>query len=590
MQISALLVGFALVNVVVVAPQESGLLPAEPAVDLGGVLIVGDVEIPQDEIKRFLIYGPGRPELEDRRTQALIERGIEQRILSSRAAVDTWRAASRGEESPVRGPTLFERADFEVSGEEFQELLDEKAAKFKRNYPTLDWETELRRAYRSRTRCERTLRQGLLFDRVFVPDDPEYWLPITFEALRAEAGEVLINDFRQSYERRRDDFEKRHAIWRRRVGEGEGQAESEPRMLPEDPIYRTVLRQIVRDRLSSGVRTETALEGLPPALVCTMDMDGDDVFEWALSTNELWTDIEAFVTAEEILEARRFLALIEATRQHLSSEGKLLTEEAAAARFEEIKAMYVDTESGFDPLPGWVPDQFPSLEAYAEYHHLLESYRDSSALEAECAPGDALSPALRGHLDFANHIMGWARVNAAVLLVSAYDFPGSRWKEDGWTKSLAKAESLAASLRSDQESWPELLEANCEFWAPPEPAFRTSCGGVPTMRDLHDDLHGSRNYLRSLLEESPYSNFLNHGLLTDKIFFDQPVGTVGGPYEGPWGYYLIHVFEREAPTRLLNLDNEEDMQWLRESWIRISFIDYAHEALASAEVRGTLSR
>ncbi len=85
------------------------------------------------------------------------------------------------------------------------------------------------------------------------------------------------------------------------------------------------------------------------------------------------------------------------------------------------------------------------------------------------------------------------------------------------------------------------------------------------------------------MNESAYVNFLRGGLVTDEIFFEQPIGTVAGPFKGPWGYYLTKVVSRTPPTRPLNMNDERHLELLRDDWYRISFIDYAHEAMANAE-------
>ena len=151
MPFSALLAGFALASALSVPAQDPA--PPAPALepDLGGPLVVGGVEIPPDEIKRFLIYGPGRAELEYTRVQFLIDREVERRIREN-------------EDGRVSGKEL------QISELELAAALDAQAAEFARDYPTLDLETEIRRGHRSRAWYERALRQELQFDRVFLTD------------------------------------------------------------------------------------------------------------------------------------------------------------------------------------------------------------------------------------------------------------------------------------------------------------------------------------------------------------------------------------------------------------------------------------
>ena len=53
----------------------------------------------------------------------------------------------------------------------------------------------------------------LVFDNTYIPDNPDEWPALTFEALRAEAGEILIDDFRQSYDRRTNYYAEELAKW-----------------------------------------------------------------------------------------------------------------------------------------------------------------------------------------------------------------------------------------------------------------------------------------------------------------------------------------------------------------------------------------
>ena len=63
-------------------------------------------------------------------------------------------------------------------------------------------------------------------------------------------------------------------------------------------------------------------------------------------------------------------------------------------------------------------------------------------------------------------------------------------------------------------------------------------------------------------------------------------GTVGGPYRGPKGYYLVYLKNRSAPTNPLNTRTERHVQMIQEDWVRKSFQAYAHAALADATLSG----
>ncbi len=540
-----------------------------------------EVVIPEGEVKRFLIYGTYRPALEWRRIQALIEDEIR---LRSAAGSDV--------------------SHLTVSNEAFEAHYDKKIAEFIEKYPMLEVETEISRAYRSLDWYRRELRQEMLFDAVFVPEDQAQWPDLTFEALRQEAGEILIDDFRKSFERRTTYLAEQRAEWQAKVDAGE-EAGDEPVLQPEDSMYRSILRQIVRDNLYKVVDTQTALTGLSEELIATMDFDWDGEPELTVTTEQAWNDLAGIVSQQDIDDARQFLALIEATRQRLEYEGKLLSAEEVATELEAITSKF---QSGMFDL-GQIAiggHQFPSVEAYGEYFGLHESYRRSIDESTQVPLGAQLPDPLREHLHRANHVMGLAKVDAEVLLVSAFDFENYEWIEDGWNKARAKAERLMAEVRRNQEAyeksqsgeavegedapldpvtfWQLLIDDHCDFWDPPPPQHgRQSTVGYKQKGRFGER---TRNDLRSLMSESAYHLFLRGALVTDRIFFDQPVGEVDGPRKGSFGYYVTKVLRRSAPSRPLNTNDRRHVDLLRDDYARVSFVAYAHEALADSALGG----
>ncbi|MCB9915674.1 MAG: hypothetical protein H6828_11075 [Planctomycetes bacterium] len=608
MRLPYLLAGLVLTSALSAAPQEGS------APDLGGPIHVGSVEIPETQIQRFLIYGPARPALEYHRINALIQDEIARRVNGYADELANWEAITASGADAGPKPQPVDPASFEVSDEEFQKVYDRKIAEFQQKYPEettgLKVETEISRAYRSVDWYRRELRQEIQFDKVFVPDDPSQWPALTFEALRQEAGDILINDFQQSYERRKLHYETELALWKQKVEAGDEQAGPEPEMPAEDSMYRSILRQIVRDTVYKVVDTKTAVEGLPADLICTMDFDGDGTPELSLTTADMWNMVGDTITDVEIADARDFLTLIEATRQRLAAENKLMSDEEAAAKLEEIKSGFTSDMFNLGTIAVGA-HQFPSVEAYADYVPLLESYKLSVQPLLETPAEGGLPAVLRAHLDHANQVMGLGKVDAEVLLVSAFDFGNYAWKKNGWADAQKKAEWLKSEIEKNaaayadyrkkrQEAaasgqeytpeveveephafWSKLIDNNCDFWDPPPPEVgRQSAVAYKQLGRFGDR---TRNDLRSLMSESAYVYFLRGKLITDEIFFDQPMGTVAGPFKGPFGYYLTKVLNRTPPTRPLNVNDENHLQLLRDDWYRISFIDYAHEALDAAQ-------
>lgn len=589
-------------------PQES-----YPGDDLGGPLKVGDTEITENQIKRFLIYGPCRSAMEWRRINAIIEDEISRRIAGYDDELAAWEAIKESGADPGPKPFRYTREYFQIDEDEFAQHFDEKMERFRRRYPSLDQENETRRAYRSVEWYRRELRQEMYFDRCFVPDDTNFWPDLTFEAMREEAGEILIDDFKESYERRIAFYETALAEWQAKVDAGED-AGPKPRMGQEDSMYRSILRQIVRDAVLGVTDCKSSIDGLSPDLLCTMDFDWDGEPELALTVDEIWQDVKRFVNRHEIDQARRFLALTEATRQRLDSESQLISEEEAAVHLEEIKSKFGTNIFGLGQMAVGA-HQFPSVESYAAYMPLLESYRRSVEPQMESPPEGGLAPVLREHLPMANQVMGLAKVDAEVLLVAAIDMNTYQWIEDGWATARKKAEWLKSEIEKNgvayaeyrkqrmeaaaegkefkpeeelmqpHDFWSRLLDEHCDFWDPPPP-LEGKPGSDHAYKKLGRFGERTRNDMRSLIGESPYSNFLNGGLLTDAIYFKTPIGSVAGPMRGPHGWYLAKVIKRTPPVRPLNINDERHVDILKDDWVRLSFIDFAHEALEAAEVTG----
>lgn len=510
-------------------------------------LVVGKVEIPVEQIQRFAIYGPGRALLELAQSQYLIDCELARR--------------------PGVRPS--------VSPTELAEALATKRADFERRYPTLDLEPELYRAFRSGEIHARQLQQNMLFDKVFLPENPALWTPHALAALRAEAGDILIDDAIKSYERRSATLAEQLRAW-----DGQGKR---PHLAPEDFMYRSILRSIVRESLTAEEPEGTARVRQSPLLLtelhCTK-LNGPSVF---LRTADLWEQLEATITPEELLQTSRFLTIIEATRQRLEHEGFLLDRDDAQARYRNRNARRLESHKSWNP-----PASMPFEEAEGAYLQISESFRERARLLGQLGDRGRLTPELQGHLEYANGVMGLARMEAEILPVSAFDFDQFRWKSGGWNEAHERANELAAQLASSAVNWEDALTEIGEYWNPPTPAWGRTCWSSPS--SMWRGKIGERSFgdLRSRLEESWYTRFLTGRSLTRTIFFDLPVGEISGPIEGVNGYYLVKVVARQPVQRPLNLEDEFHLELIRDSWLGNALLEYSREALELVGLPGVL--
>ena len=556
---------------VVAAPVASESMMDEVS-EFGAPLFVNGERISDLAIKRFLCYGAGRTALESRKLDVLVQQELAIR-------------ASGGEDV----------SQYEISEEEFDAAYTTEIGEFKDRYPTLDEETEIGRAYKSVDWYKAQLRQTLEFDRLFFHGDPETWPDVTKEAVYAGSPQVdLVKDAKENYDRR--------VLRAEETGEP---------LVEEDDMFRGLLRDYVIESLNSIVDVQTAFDGLPEELLMVIEGGG---FRAEIKTEEFYDEIKSAFGPDDVMNAKHFLALMAAAEDRLEEEGGLIPAEEFSATIRKLSGDLKTTIFSFDFL-ALHGHQFPSTEAYKQHMRFVESYKKMLESEMEMGENGELPPALSDHLLIANTVMGLARADAEVLLISAYDFYNNRWKEDGWATAKSKAIDLreridthieklavdaearkaAAARGEDYEPeeeilpfarfWAELVDLNSDYWDPPMP----SSGKMPPMVGMKQKGRFglmTRNDLERAIGESPYLQFLFGSSITDAIFFDMQTGSTEGPYAGPKGYYIIHLRTRTSPTNPLNINEPKHIDLLKEDFVRREFVKYAHEALEQADVKG----
>jgi hypothetical protein len=213
-------------------------------------------------------------------------------------------------------------------------------------------------------------------------------------------------------------------------------------------------------------------------------------------------------------------------------------------------------------------------------------------------------------------VMGLSKAATEVLLVSAFDWPRYRWKEDGWAWAEKEANRLKAELDAHLDAiaayesaktaaaaggtnldeslvepisferfWAERMDLNSEFWDPPMPAS----GKAPPMQGMK--LKGrfgtnTRNDLARQIGEGPYTSYLSNGSVADEVFFNMEQGSVAGPFKGPHGYYIVYLKNRVPPTNPLRPSEPRHMELLREDYVRQHFTEYSHASLQEVGVSG----
>ncbi|MEM9803614.1 MAG: peptidylprolyl isomerase, partial [Planctomycetota bacterium] len=538
---------------------------------------------------------PGRNALDARKLQILMDHERELRRTSEREAV----AAEMPDagEAEIEAAVDERMARYAIDPEAVTRRLEKEKASFTERYPTLDYEVELQRAYGSGNWYRDQVRQTMEFDQLFFPDHPDTWPELSTESIYAGSPNVdLIEDYGREYERRL------------KVSQETG----EP-IVAEQEMMMSLLRDFVMQALWSLADVKTATQGIPEELA--MVIDGGD-WRAEIKTQDVYDEMRASFSDQDTADAKLCLALLTAARQKLDAEGALMPEEEFRAMVTDLRSQMANSMFNMDFL-ALQGHGFPSSEAYEQHLRLVESYKRLREDAVKVGDDGTLPPELQEHLPIANAIMGLAKARAELLLVSAFDFPNYRWKEDGWETAYDRALDLRGQvdqylvdLQADQKArldaaakgenyapakvlppfdqwWTDFLRQNSEYWDPPLPATgkQPPAIGLKNFGAFNEELM-TRNDMKRAIGESEYEHFLANDTIIDRIFFDMEPGTVGGPFRGPKGYYIVYLRTRTPPTNPLNMRTERHAQMLQEDWIRKSFQAYAHEALAESTLSG----
>ncbi|MFN0241871.1 MAG: hypothetical protein ACKVWV_03180 [Planctomycetota bacterium] len=598
------------------APAKAEAAPAQAETSIfGAPLFVNGRRITDDEIKLYLIHGPYKLAFELNRIGLVIQEEL--RRQAAEAAEMELR--KRESEKPFATPEERQKAlatetakqlelcneRYRVTDDEFNEEFARTLEEFKKKYPILNLQNEIVRAYRDIEWYKKELRQSLLFDKVFLPNNPEEWPIVTIEAVLADSGEPMLEDAKLGYKLRKE--------W--------ADNHNETKVPKEEGIYLQVLRQIVRDAMFNLIDFRSNTDGLPDDQILWADTNGDGTPELQLKTEDLWKEVAPITQSHEIEEAKRWLIAYYSTHDRLKKEGALISAEELRAGVREYEKQFEGTHINL-ALNVTEMRYFPSVETFKDFYHLHLSFKKAKEPElAATAGGGAASssevaPVLRKQLDRTNRMLGLGQVDAEFMLVSAFDYPKGQWKPDGWSWAEKRAKELKAQVDDYQKKladerakeadartkgeeyksseelldfyrwWTQLMDDNSEYWDPPPPEGQGAKQSMISYKMKGRFGEKYRNDLLTFLEETEFSEWVRGGSLTDKVFFDQEVGTVAGPFKGPRGYYLTYVKRRKPATQPLILSNPRHQQLLKDDYLRCAFIDYARESIAQAEVKG----
>lgn len=635
------------------APSQPAVVDSQSSI-FGAPLYVNGKRISDDRIKLYLIYGPCKAIFDMARIGVIVEDELRRRSADSAEQTIHAREAEKPFESPEARKKAWDaeyqnqlaqiHEKFRVTEEEVQKEVDRMVGDFKKNYPVLDLDSEIRRGFRDIRWYREQMRQTVLFDHVFLPVNPDEWPVVTTEAVRADSGEVLVEDAYVSYKSRKKQAQEAAAREsaeesvrtieavtpytspeaRKAAVDAEYQGllpqldEKFPvgglDLIKEDPIYMGIMRDIVRSAVFKLCDFKTPSEGLPETQCLWVDTNGDGIPELVVSTDEMWEKVKDTVSETEIQEAKRWFVTYSAARDRLEKDGFLPSGDACDAAIEALGRQFESANFGVEAL-ATTTYYFPSVATYKDYFCLLEGFRKMQEPKLQPGPGGELAPVLRERFEKSNRVMGLGQIDVEIMLVSAFDIPHFRWKPDGWKWAEAKAKDLMAQVEENARAygeqrtkvmearargeeykpekevpepyrfWTQLMDDHSEWWDPPPPAEKGRQSMVGYKMRGRFGAH-YRNDLTGFMEENYFTQWVTGQSVTDHVFFDQPEGSVAGPFKAARGYYVTRVMRRMPPTRSLNMSEPKHVELLREDWLRVMFIDYAKEAVAQAKVKG----
>jgi hypothetical protein len=487
-----------------------------------------------NDLKRYLALGLGRQQAEAAKVDVIIENELAMR-------------AAAGEDISI----------YDVPKEKVDATLEKQRVEFLEKYPTLDFPTEVGRAFLSLDLYRDQLAQTLLFDRVFLPDNPDEWPPLTTEAIiQGTGGTAFVEDAKESYEHRHQ----------------QQLAQGLDEIPPDDPIFTDYLRSMVLETLLDFSTIVTNPPDLPEGVLYVID-------SVPVKIDTIFDQVAPLVTRDQVEDARLFLTLMTLAEIDLAASGELLSQFDFEHTWQP-GTPYAAMLKSHDMLARNVLG-FPSLWTYEYYLRVQYSLRRRLAAELED------KELLGSYIPYLDKIAGAGKVDTEVILAAAYDWPNVRWKPDGWAYAEKRASAIKKML-DEGADWKETLDLHSEFWDPPLPEAGRA---KPEFGYNFKGRFGpqTRNQLLGRFEESEFTIFLRQDSVADRVFFDQEVNTVIGPFKGTRGYYISRLQSRTRPSSGLRLNEPKHIEFIVDHHMRRKFAELAHGLLAKAKSEGRLT-
>jgi hypothetical protein len=260
-------------------PQE----PAQTENLLGAPITIDGEPLPEQEVKRFLCFGLGGKQADQAKFAVIL-----------------------GQELQRRQDAGEDVSKYVIAPEALEKRVEKERKDFLLKYPTLDFATEVGRAFLSVDLWKSQMEQTMLFDMLFFPDNPEEWPALTNESIiSATDGTMFLDDAKESYFARLQ-YQQEQAL---------------EELPPEDPLLMDYFRQVVLEALNNFSEIVTAPGRLDPGVL--MAVDGTPVM-----IDTVFATFRPHVTRYHVADARKFLVMMELMGKELRGRtlGKLQQE------------------------------------------------------------------------------------------------------------------------------------------------------------------------------------------------------------------------------------------------------------------------
>ncbi len=429
--------------------------------------------------------------------------------------------------------------DLEVGPEEVEQAIAEGEAQLQEQYP--DGDVSLSDFVAEPEVLVNRVKVVEQFNKLFLPRDPAKFPQITVDAF--------------------NDTETMRQVLQQLQNEGK---DRDPNPLMESALFQEVHGYLLK--------TSDIQEGEDLPVELALRVNGKDV-----RVDDLWKEIRAQVSPMDVRMAKQWIVNVRLLREDLERSSSWLSDEEAAMKYAEHSDPYKDSMFSQERI-ALVIKRYPSIRAYKELRRIYDSFQQK--IQSELTPENLKAFAEKR----TRALIGQGLVDVDVILLSAYDFKRQMWKANGWQEAERRAQEVAKAIAA-QGNWDELLEKYSDFYDPPIPANMQGQPN-PSQKNKGRFRAVARNPLMGMLEESEYWQFLNGRTITDFICFDQEVGTIANPIQGPHGYYIPRLLRRQTAPTSVTISDEDLIEMTEQDYTLVRLSEHVQELIRANEVYG----